>query len=133
MIIEIDVKELSRFPRLRDAVHEIQPRHRFMRKFRIDSHHLRMLQGRNKPKIMTRGRHIDIAARLVGLGFHGKAIPILLRDVVFAEIVDRLSQTFYRLIRAAAGVSLHAFAASPQHKNLRSQLGAQVHGPHSLL
>ena len=127
------MKELACFPGLRDAVHEIQPSHRFVREFRINSHHLRMVQGRNESQVMTRSGHIDVAARLVGLGFHGKAISKFLRDVVFAEIVDRFPQTSYGIIGAAARIRLNAFAASPQHKNLRAQFGAQVHGAHGLL
>src|SRR5690348_4750127 len=83
---------------------------------------------------MTGGSHVDVAARLVGLGFQGKAVSILLAGVVFAEVVHGFAKTFYGLVGAGtAGVGFYAFAAAPQHKYLRPKFGPEIHGAHGLL
>ena len=105
----------------------------FVSDFRIHAHHLGMIERRNESEIMPGGRHVDVAARLVGLGFQGEAVSILLRDVVFAKIVDGFAQALDGLIGAAASVGFNPLAASPEDENLRAELGTEVHGAHGFL
>ncbi len=79
------------------------------------------------PEVVAGGGHIDIGARFVGLGFQREAVAVALRDVVLAKIVDAFAQMLDGIIRAAAGVGFHAFAAAPQYKNLGAEFRAQVH------
>ena len=44
LAVEIDVKELPRLERLRDAVREVEPRHRVVRDFGVEADHVRVVE-----------------------------------------------------------------------------------------
>src|SRR5579862_4018982 len=92
-----------------------------------------MIERGNKSEIVPGGCHINVAAWLVGLGLHGKAISVTLRDVVFAKVVDGFAQALHRLVGTAAGIGFNALSAAPQDENLRTKFGAEVHSPHCFL
>ena len=104
-----------------------------MSNFRIHAHHPGMIERWDESQIVPGSRHVNIAARFIGLGFQCKAESIFLRGVVFAQIVHRFAQTLYCFIRAAAGIGLDALAPAPQHKYLGPQFGSKVHCTHGLL
>ena len=127
LIVQIDVKELARFPGLRDRVHEIEPGHLFVRDLRIHAHHVGILQRRNEPEIVAGRGHVDVAARLVGLGLEREPEAVLPIDGILAQIVHRVAQALDRLVCPARGVGFGAFAAAPQDENLRAELRAEIH------
>ena len=51
-----------------------------MRDFRIHAHHFRMIQRRDEAQIMAGGGHVDIGARLIGLGFQSEFHAIFAID-----------------------------------------------------
>src|SRR5579863_4091724 len=114
-------------------MHEIESRHGFVRHLRIDSYHLRVIKRRDETQIVPGGRHIDVAAGLIGLRFEGELVSITLGEVVFAKIVNSVAETLHGFIRATAGVGLSPFTSTPKHEYLRAQFGAQIHGAHCLL
>ena len=73
------------------------------------------------------------AARLVRLGLQRELVAVLLRDRVFAEIIDGLAQPFDGVIRPTAPVGLRSLATAPHHEDLRAELRAQIHRAHRLL
>ena len=133
LIVQIDVKKFAGFPGLRDVVQEIQPRHRFVREFGIHADHLGMIERRNEAEIVSGRRHIDVAARLVGLGFHRKLEAIFLVDVVLAQEIDGVAQMLYSIGAWAARVGLDSLAAAPKNENFRAKFGAEIHRAHRFL
>src|SRR5437660_6009324 len=107
------MKELAGLPGLCDAMHEVKASHLLVGNLRVDADHLRMIKGRNEAEIMTGGSHVDVAARLIGLGFQREAVLIAAVEIVFAKVVDGLAQALDGLIGAAASIGLDAFAAAP--------------------
>src|SRR6267142_3819387 len=77
LVVEVNMEKLARFPRLRHTVHEIQASHLLVRDLGIDANHLWMIERGNEAEIMAGGRHIDIRARLIGLGFKRELEPVL--------------------------------------------------------
>src|ERR1700678_1418086 len=114
-------------------MHKVESRYLLMRHFWIHTDHLGMIERGNKPKILARGRHINVSPWLIGLGLQGELHAITALDIVFAEIVDGLAQVPDGIIGTAAGVRLNAFTSSPQYKNLCAQLSSQVHCAHGFL
>ena len=49
-----------------------------MRDFGIDADHFGMVEGGNEAEIVAGGGHVDVAARLVGLGFQSEPVSIFL-------------------------------------------------------
>src|SRR5271165_1391932 len=92
-----------------------------------------MCQRRDESEISAGGSHVDVAARLVRLGFEGELEAVLLVEVVFAEIVQCFAQALDRLIRTTACVRFRSLAATPEHEDLRAQFGAEVHSGHGFL
>ena len=133
LVVQIDVKQLPRFPRLRDRVEKVQPRHLFVRHFRVHAHHVGMVERRDEAEIRAGRRHVDVAARLVGLGLERELEAVLPIDRILAEEVDRVAQPLDRFVRRAAGVGFRALASAPQHENAGAKLRAEIHRPHRLL
>ena len=133
LVVQIDVKELAGLPRLRDGVEEVQSGHLFVRDLRVHADQLGVRERRDEAQVRAGRRHVDVAARLVGLGLEREAISVLPVDGVLAEIVHRLAQALDGLVRAAAGIRFGSLASAPQHERLGAQLGAQIHRAHRLL
>ena len=74
------MKQLTCFDGLRDDVIEIQARHLFVPNFGIHSNHLRMIERGDEAQHGARRRQIDIAARLIRLGFQCELVVITLVD-----------------------------------------------------
>ena len=127
------MEQLARLPGLRHGMERVESGHVLVRDLGIDPHHLGMIEGGDEAEIRSGGRHVDVAARLVGLGFHRELEAVLLVEVVLAKIIDGLAQALDRVIRTPARVGFRSLAASPQHEDLRAQLRAEVHRGHRLL
>jgi hypothetical protein len=82
---------------------------------------------------MAGGGKVDVAARLVGLGFQREleVIPVVLH--VAAQEVEALPEPLGGLDRILRRVHLGAFPAAPEHVDVGAQLHAQVHRAHRLL
>ena len=78
LAVEIDVEQLPGLERLGDGVREIEARHPFVRDFRIDAHHVRMIQRINEREHVPGGRQEDVAARLVRFGLECQAQVVAL-------------------------------------------------------
>ena len=78
-------------------------------------------------------REIDVAARLVRLGFEreSKRVPLIAR--VLAQEVDGVAKPLDGFDRVLRRVDFCAFAPAPEDVGLRAQLHAQIHRPHRLL
>ena len=87
LIVEVDVKELAGFDRLRDDVVEVQPDHVLVRDLGIDAHHVGMRQRLDEREICGGRGEVDVAARLVRLGLEREPQVVLLIARVFAEEV----------------------------------------------
>ena len=99
LIVQVDVEQLAGLERLRDGVVEVQARHVLVRHFRIDADHLRMRERGDEPEIRRGGREVDVAARLVRLGFEREAQVVSLVARVLAQEVDRVAEALDRLDR----------------------------------
>src|SRR5262245_34949588 len=133
LVVQVDVEELARFERLRDHVVEVQARHLLVTDLRVDADHFMMIERVDETQVGAGRREVDVAARLVRLGFERELIAVALRDRIFAEEVHRLAEPLYRLAGVSGRVDLCAFAAAPEDVNLRADLGAEVHSAHRLL
>jgi hypothetical protein len=51
LVVEVDVKELAAFERLRDRVEEAQAGHLLVRELGVDAHHLRVRQRVDEAQI----------------------------------------------------------------------------------
>ena len=80
LVVQIDVKQLAGFPRLGDGVEEVQPRHLFVRHFRVHADHLGMIERGDEPQVRAGRRHVDVAARLVRLGLERELESVLTID-----------------------------------------------------
>ena len=127
LIVEIDVEQLAGLPGLGDGMQEVQPGHLLVRDFRIDADQLRMRERRDESEVGAGGGHVDVAARFIRLRFERKPIPVIAIDRVLAQVVHRVTQSFHRFVRTAAGIGLGPFTAAPQHEDAGAELGAQVH------
>ena len=114
-------------------MHEIQPGHGLVRHFRIHPHDFRVIERGDKSEVRARGRHIDVAARLVRFGFEREAVAVFLLQGIFAQIVDRLPQPLHRIVRPPARVGFRSLASAPEDKNLGAEFSAQIHGAHRFL
>ena len=75
LIVEVDVEQLAGLDGLGDDVTEVQAGHVFVRDFRIDADHLRDDQRRDEAEVRAGRGEVDVAARLVGLGFEREPQP----------------------------------------------------------
>ena len=88
LIVEVDVKQLAGLERLRHRVEEVQAGHVLVRHFGVHADHLRMRQRGDERQIRGRGREVDVAARLVRLGFEREPQVVVLIARVLAQEVD---------------------------------------------
>ena len=51
LVVEIDVEQLARVPRLGDGVQEVEPGHVLVRHLRVDADHVGMVERGMKPSI----------------------------------------------------------------------------------
>ena len=133
LVVEVDVEELARVPRLGHRVHEVEAGHVLVRHLGVDAHHLGVVEGLDEAEEGAGGRQVDVVPRLVGLGLEGEdevVLPVL--DVVGQE-VERVAEALAGLERALGGVALDALAAAPEHVDLRPELDAEVDRVHRLL
>ena len=133
LVVQVNVEQLARIPRLCHAVHEVQARHVLVRHLRVHAHHLRMIEGGDETQHVTGGGQIDVSARLVGLGFQRELQVVALVSHVFAQEVQRLAETLARVQWVLGRVALCALAAAPEDVDLGPQLDAQVNGVHRLV
>ena len=84
MGIQIDVEELSRLERLRDAVGEVESRHLIVRDFRIQPHHFRVIERVDEREHVPDRRQVHIASWLVRLRLQRKTQIVALRPHVLA-------------------------------------------------
>src|SRR5262249_46611366 len=105
----------------------------FMRALGSDAERFRMVEGRNEPEVSTGAGHVNVAARLIVLGFERELVAVFLIDVVFAKIIDGLAQVFHSMVRTAAGVGFSAFASAPEDEDFGTQFRAEIHGAHGFL
>ena len=99
LIVEIDVKQLAGLDRLRHGMEEVQSRHLLVRQFRVDADHLRVRERRNQREVGRCRGKVDVAARLVRLGFQreSQGIPLIAR--VLAQEIDGVTKPLDRLDR----------------------------------
>ena len=92
-----------------------------------------MIQRRNERQIRRGRREVDVAARLVRLGFEREPerVPLIVR--VLAQEIDRVAEPLDRFDRILRGVDLRALSPTPEHIRARAQLDAEVHRTHRLL
>src|SRR4029434_8639596 len=108
-------------------------RHLLMADLRIDSHHLRMGEGRNESEICARRWKVEIAPRFIGLGLESKLVAISLRQRVFAQEIECFAKPLDRLRRVLRSVDFGALAAAPENVEFGTKLGAEIHRVHGLL
>src|SRR5207237_9482924 len=130
LAIQIEVEELPRLERLRDAVGEVESRHLIVRDFRIQPHHFRVIERVDERQHMADRRQVNIASWLVRLRLQRKTQIVPLRSHVLAQEVDRIAEPLYRFLWILGGIGLSPFAAAPEHIGLGSQLDAEVDGAH---
>jgi hypothetical protein len=94
LVVQVDVKQLAGFDRLRNNVVAVQAHHLLVRNLRVDANHIRVVQRGNERQIRGGRREIDIAARLVRLGFESKAERVFLIARVLAQEVDGVAKSF---------------------------------------
>src|SRR5262252_9122513 len=99
----------------------------------IHTHHLRMVECRNQAQVMPGCGHINVCARLVGLGFQCKLETIAAVDVVLAQVIDSLTEALDCCIGLAACVCLCSVTSKPQDKDLCAELRTQVHSSQGFL
>jgi len=133
LVVEVNVEQLARVPRLGDGVHEVEAGHVLVRHFRIDADHFRVIKRGDEAEHGPGRRQVEIAARLVGLGFQGELEVVALAERVVAHEVERLAETLSGVERASAGVGLGALAPAPEDVDLRAQFHAQVYGAQRLV
>ena len=114
-------------------MNEVQSRHVLVGNLRIYPDHFGMIESSDESEVRARRRHIDIATRFVGFGFERKLETILLIDVVLAKIVDGFAQVLHRMVGTSASIGLRAFTSTPEHEDLRSEFGPELHRAHGLL
>src|SRR5215469_615090 len=127
------MKKLTGLPCLGHTVYEVESCHVLMRDLGINANHLRMFKRWYKTEIVTGCCHVNVSSRLIRLRLEREFITVATLDVVLAEIIHSFAQTLHRFVGAAAGVSLHAFAPTPEDENLCAELSAELHGQHCLL
>ena len=133
LAVQVDVKELAGFERLRHLMREVQPGHGFMRVLRVDADHLGVIEGGDERQHVAGRGEVDVPARLVGFGFQGEfqvVAPVL--DVL-AQEVHGFAHAFDRFDGVLGRVDFGAFAPAPEDINRRADLDAQVDGVHGLL
>ncbi len=92
--VQVDVKELAGFQRLRDAVREVEPGHRVVRDLGIETDHVRVCERVDERQHVADRREEDVAARLVRLGLERELAARSLCDCdVLAEKVDARRET----------------------------------------
>src|SRR5262245_10142552 len=133
LVVQVDVEELAGFERLRDYVVEVQARHLLVADLRVDADHFRVIERVDETQVGAGRREVDVAARLVRLGFERELVAVALRDRIFAEEVHRLAEPLYRLAGVSPRVDLGAFATPPEDVYLRAYFGAEVHRAHGFL
>src|SRR5262245_35178248 len=133
LVVQVDVEELAGFERLRDYVIEVQARHLLVADLRVDADHFWVIERVDEPQVGAGRREVDVAARLVRLGFERELVAIALRDRIFAEEVHRLAEPLYRLAGVSPRVDLSAFTPPPEDVYLRAYFGAEVHRAHGFL
>ena len=133
LVVQIDVKQLAGLPGLRHRVQHVQTGHLLVRHFRIHADHLRVRERLDESQVRARRRHVDVAARLVGLRLEGKLETEIALDRVLAQVIDRFAETLDRFVGTPARVGFGALAASPQHEDLRAKLCPEIHRGHRLL
>ena len=112
---------------------KFRPAHVLVGHLGVDAEQLRVVQRRDEPEVAAGDGKVHVAAGLVGLGLEGELVVVLAIDAVFGQEVHRLAEALDRFDRALRGIAFNAFAAAPEHVNLRAELGPEVHRTHRLL
>jgi len=133
LVVEVDVEQLARVPRLCHRVREIQPRHVLVRHLRVHTDHLRVVQRLDERQHVPDRRQVEVAARLVRLRLQRETQVVTLVDRILAQKVDRLLEPFSGLRRILGGVGLGAFPSAPEYVSLGPTLHAQIDRRHRLL
>ena len=133
LVVQVDVEELARLPRLGHRVGHVQAGHVLVGDLGIHAHQLRVVEGRDEPEIGAGGREVDVAARLVRLRLEGEAVVVAVGDRVLAQEVQRLAEPPDGDVGAPAAVRLGPLAPAPHDEDPGAQLGPEVHRPHRLL
>ena len=113
---------------------EIQAGHVLVGDFGVHAAHLGMIQRRDQREIRSGDGEIHVPARLVGLGFEGELVAVLLLRCEYSQ--RKLIASRKRLIASTGFLvasRFDALAAAPEDVDLRAELGAEVHRAHRLL
>ena len=119
LVIQIDVEEFARVPRLGNRMHKVEPGHHLVGKFRVNADHFGVVKRRNKAEHRAGGGQVDVTAGFIRFGFQGKLVAIALIDIVFTEKVERLAEPLAGVKGTLARVGLGPFAATPEDIDLR--------------
>ena len=132
LTVEVDVEELVRPQRLRDAVGVVEAGHLLVADLGVDADHVGVLALVDEGERVPDRRQQDVAAGLVRLRLDREAHVVALVDRVLREHVDALAVTVERRPDVLGEVDLGALAAAPEDVDLRAELGREVHVPHDL-
>ena len=119
LVIQVDVEEFARVPRLGNRMHKVEPGHHLVGKFWVDTHHLWVVESGDKAEHGTGGGQVNVTTGLIRFGFQGKLVAIALIDIVFTEKVERLAEPLAGVKGTLARVGLGPFAATPEDIDLR--------------
>ncbi len=126
LAVEVDVEELARPQRLRDAVREVEPGHLLVADLGVDAVQLGTLQALDEREGVADSGQQDVAARLVRLGLDRELQAVALGGHVLAEEVERFLHTVQSDAYVLGGARLGALSAAPGDVRLGAQLGRQV-------
>src|SRR5690606_38855418 len=114
LVVQVDVKQLTGFPGLSNTVVDVQPGHLFVGELRVDSHHLRKVQGFNKRQHMSGGRKINVSSRLIRLGFQCEVEVVAIVLYITTEEVDAFAVPLEGFRDSFRYVDLSPFSSAPE-------------------
>jgi hypothetical protein len=108
---------------------DVQPGHLDVSDLGIDADDLAVggREGLDEGQRVADGGQVDVAARLVGLGFERVGHGWCDRPAIVTGEVDRVAHPLERGCGVLGEIDLGAFAASPEDEVLRFELGGGVH------
>lgn len=126
LAVQVDVEQLARPQRLRDAVREVETGHLLVARLRVHADQFGALQALDEGQGVPDGGQQDVAARLVRLGLDGEAQVVALLGDVLAEQVEGLLHPVERDLDVLRRAGLGALPAAPGHVHGGAELDGEV-------
>ncbi len=133
LAVEVDVEELARPQRLREAVRVVEARHLLVARLRVEADDVAVVERVDEGDRVADARQEDVAARLVGLRLQRDAQVVALLLDVGGDGVDALRVAGVRRDEVLRVVVLGALAAAPHDERGGAHLGGVVDAAQHLL